>query len=39
MALIKCPDCGTEVSDRARTCPKCGYPIDEYAAELAEKEC
>lgn len=38
MALIKCPDCGTEVSDRARTCPKCGYPIDEYVAELAEKE-
>lgn len=28
MAMIKCPECGTEVSDRARSCPKCGNPID-----------
>lgn len=27
MALIKCPDCGNEVSDKADSCPKCGYPI------------
>ncbi len=27
MALIKCPECGTEVSDKAKTCPKCAYPI------------
>lgn len=27
MALVKCPDCGTEVSDRAPSCPKCGRPI------------
>ena len=27
MALISCPDCGTQVSDRAPTCPKCGAPI------------
>ena len=27
MALIKCPDCGNQVSDRAPTCPKCGAPI------------
>jgi uncharacterized membrane protein YvbJ len=27
MALIKCPECGTEVSDRADSCPKCAYPI------------
>jgi len=27
MALIKCPDCGHEVSDRAPTCPNCGAPI------------
>jgi hypothetical protein len=25
MALITCPECGTEVSDKALTCPKCGY--------------
>lgn len=27
MALIKCPDCGTEVSDRAVACPKCARPV------------
>lgn len=27
MALIQCPDCGSEVSDAAPTCPKCGRPI------------
>jgi len=27
MALIKCPDCGTEVSDSAAACPKCACPI------------
>jgi len=26
MALIKCPECGTEVSDKAKQCPKCAYP-------------
>ena len=27
MALVKCPECGTEVSDKAAACPKCAYPI------------
>jgi hypothetical protein len=27
MALISCPDCSGEVSDRAPACPKCGAPI------------
>ena len=27
MSLIICPDCKGHVSDRAATCPKCGYPI------------
>ena len=31
MALIKCPECQSEVSDKAKTCPKCGYQIDEIA--------
>ncbi len=30
MALIKCPECGKEVSDKAVTCPNCGYPLKEY---------
>ena len=29
MALIKCPECGTEVSDKAAACPKCAYPIQQ----------
>lgn len=27
MALIKCPECGREVSDTAPTCPHCGYQL------------
>ena len=27
MALIKCPECGSEVSDKAVACPRCGCPI------------
>lgn len=27
MALIKCPECGKEISDKASACPNCGYPI------------
>ena len=27
MALINCPDCGRDVSDRAEACPACGCPI------------
>ena len=27
MALIKCPECGGEISDKAMNCPKCGCPI------------
>ena len=27
MALIKCPECGKEISDKTKKCPECGYPI------------
>lgn len=27
MALITCPECNGQVSDKAVTCPHCGYPI------------
>ncbi len=27
MALTKCPECDSEVSDQATMCPHCGYPI------------
>jgi ribosomal protein L40E len=25
MALIKCPECGNEISEQAKMCPRCGY--------------
>ena len=28
MSLIKCPECGHEVSDKAFSCPNCGNPIN-----------
>ncbi len=27
MALIECPECGSEVSDTAAACPKCAYRL------------
>lgn len=27
MALIKCSECGRQVSDKAESCPQCGAPI------------
>lgn len=43
MALIKCPECGKTISDKALKCPQCGYPItqkveQEPAALIAEKQ-
>lgn len=35
MALIKCPECGKEISDRAPACIHCGYPLNAPAAETA----
>ena len=28
MALIKCTECGKEISDKATICPNCGCPLD-----------
>ena len=30
MALLKCPDCGKDVSDKATVCPNCGCPSTEF---------
>ena len=38
MALIKCPECGREISDKAKACIHCGYPIAEIADMLEESE-
>ena len=29
MALISCPECGKEISDKALSCPSCGCPISQ----------
>ena len=29
MAIIKCPECGKDVSDKAEACIHCGYPLKE----------
>lgn len=34
MALVKCPECGAEISDKAKSCPKCGYPLDSEVNSL-----
>lgn len=36
MALIKCPECGKEISDKAGKCPNCGKI---FAAETKNKIC
>lgn len=33
MALIKCPECGKDISDRAVICIGCGFPIRDYLKE------
>lgn len=29
MAMINCPECGKEISDKAASCPNCGYVLNE----------
>ena len=38
MALIKCPECGKEISDRAASCPNCGYPIIQETSNISYEE-
>jgi uncharacterized membrane protein YdbT with pleckstrin-like domain len=35
MALIQCPECGNQVSTAAKSCPNCGFPVAEKAAQPA----
>lgn len=47
MALILCPECGKEISDKAVSCPNCGSPINnsanqkfcQHCGEKIDKEC
>lgn len=38
MALIKCPECGKEISDKAHACIHCGYPLIPAALSVANEE-
>jgi len=38
MALIKCPECEREISDKASSCPHCGYPIHNSENSTDKKE-
>lgn len=33
MALISCPECGKEISDKALSCPNCGNPINQQSQQ------
>lgn len=37
MSLIKCPECGREISDKAVNCPGCGYPLELLKEERIKK--
>ena len=36
MALIKCEECGEEISDKAQECPGCGCPINSPKTEKSK---
>ena len=38
MAIINCPECGKEISDKSETCIHCGYPLKESMSEEVPKE-
>lgn len=38
MGLVKCPQCGNPVSDRAHACVRCGYDVRRHYNQIARKE-
>ena len=36
MALINCPECSKEISDKAKNCPQCGFPVQPEKDENEE---
>lgn len=44
MALINCPECGSELSDKATSCPNCGVPLNNqkfciHCGSKIDKDC
>ena len=35
MALIQCPECNKEISDKVKSCPQCGYPLVEETKPIS----
>ena len=38
MALIECSECKKEISDKAESCPHCGFPISKTTSREREKQ-
>lgn len=38
MALITCPECSQEISDKVKSCPHCGFPFNEESNETQKVE-
>ncbi len=38
MALITCPECGQKISDTARSCPNCGYPMHSNVTNASKEQ-
>lgn len=38
MSLILCPECGAKISDKAITCPHCGYVSDDHFRPISEQD-
>ena len=38
MSLIPCPECGSDISNKARTCPYCGYQSDNPSRPISEQD-
>ena len=38
MSMIKCTECGKEISDKATACPHCGCPMTEILSATKEEE-
>ena len=38
MALIECPECGSSISDKAVSCPHCGFPLTKEVSSIQPEE-
>lgn len=38
MSLVNCPECGKEISDKAISCPYCGYPMAAHRVVIKSNE-